>query len=633
MFSLLATLVALQPVPVNSADTPLPVRTFPAPLLANKSKTPPRRQEVIQLQDVRPLPGELDEVPVFNSNSPEIIRQSGILLSTFPTEGMANPNAHLTYEFKDRFDIFVHHVARSDRPEETPTLYVGVMLKNANPKKKVTVNLLQAASFLGTPDAPYISLPPQQNNDLGRLYSGPGGRVADVILRGRRQGNWPAEFEIGPGQSVMLMNLPIPLPIANKATPVPGRRILPRPQPGGTSNKRPRTVFRPATPSSNARSTLLQLQTKGKLYVASLAMLAPVASDGRELIPTQQDWEQLLQQGNLVTPRDVNPSPLTSVVPKFYYGRVAGVSQGSQWKAQLTDTPRTKKLTIPEPGQGFSYGIGTLQRGTFGTGQVQSAPMLARYPDTAYLAHGNYGVHYQLSLPLHNPSEQTRQVTVSFQTPMKQDSSSQGLRFYSPPLDEIFFRGTVRVRYESDQGTDVQQYFHLVQRQGELAKPLAMLTLKPKQSRLVTVDFVYPPDATPPQVLTVQTVPSSVTLAPEAFPTPADSMTAAPAKVPLTPQTPPLNTAQPPTTAILPGPELASPSLIESEGDGLRPAFGHRPPMLESNGLDTRAELEPSFPDPSEESVLPGTVESVSQVGLELLPEHSPALAHSANSR
>jgi Protein of unknown function (DUF3370) len=33
-----------------------------------------------------------------------------------------------------------------------------------------------------------------------------------------------------------------------------------------------------------------------------------------------------------------------------------------------------------------------------------------------------------------------------------------------------------------------------------------MVTLPPKEDRLVSVDYIYPPDASPPQVLTVQTL-------------------------------------------------------------------------------------------------------------------------------
>ena len=54
-------------------------------------------QEVVQPQIVRPLPGKLDAVPVFNSNSPEQVQTEGILLSTFPSSGKRVKAAHLNF--------------------------------------------------------------------------------------------------------------------------------------------------------------------------------------------------------------------------------------------------------------------------------------------------------------------------------------------------------------------------------------------------------------------------------------------------------------------------------------------------------------------------------------------------------
>jgi len=45
-----------------------------------------------------------------------------------------------------------------------------------------------------------------------------------------------------------------------------------------------------------------------------------------------------------------------------------------------------------------------------------------------------------------------------------------------------------------------------VQRRGEQGSPLVELDIAPGTRRLVSVDFLYPPDATPPQVLTVSTL-------------------------------------------------------------------------------------------------------------------------------
>ncbi|MEM9137530.1 MAG: DUF3370 family protein, partial [Cyanobacteria bacterium P01_F01_bin.42] len=106
----------------SSADAPPTLmaqeqakRIAPPPVLFTVPKT------------IRPLPGELDQVPVFNSNNPEVVRQSGILLSTFPEREMKFPEAHLDYAVKGRFDLFSHHISRSDYPDYTPTLYLGVL--------------------------------------------------------------------------------------------------------------------------------------------------------------------------------------------------------------------------------------------------------------------------------------------------------------------------------------------------------------------------------------------------------------------------------------------------------------------------------------------------------------------------
>jgi hypothetical protein len=67
------------------------------------SQTP---EEVVVPQEVRSLPGQLDTVPVFNSNSPELVLKEGILLSTFPSEDKKVPTAHLNFPFQGRFDVF-----------------------------------------------------------------------------------------------------------------------------------------------------------------------------------------------------------------------------------------------------------------------------------------------------------------------------------------------------------------------------------------------------------------------------------------------------------------------------------------------------------------------------------------------
>ena len=443
----------------------------PAPVPA-----PPPPVEIVQSQQVRALPGKPDNVPVFNSNSPELVQKEGILLSTFPPSGKSTPSAHLNFPFQGRFDIFAHHVAKPPTPEDLRTLYLGIILYNPG-RQPVKVDILQAASYLSQPDAPFIELPSFVENPIGTVYAGPGSRVMNDILRGLRQASFPARLVIPPKQSQILLNLPIPV--------------------------------RTLEPPLNGRSTLMRLRSDGAIYAASLARYAPLDAQGNERPPTLEEWQQLLDKGELSGPRDRIPTPPENTSDRIIYGRVAGVARGSQWQAKLVDRPNTRSLSIPAPGQAFSYGLSTLPGGKLGTGQSQSARMLVRYPDTAYFAHGNYGMQYSLSLPLVNSTRNTQTVTLAIQTPLKQDEIQGGLRFLEPPDKPVFFRGTVQIRYTDDAGILRTRYVHLVQRRGQQGEPLVTLKMPPSDRRLVRVDFLYPPDASPPQVLTVRTLEQS----------------------------------------------------------------------------------------------------------------------------
>jgi hypothetical protein len=425
--------------------------------------------EVVIPQEVRALPGKLDPFPVFNSNSPEVVKSEGILLSTFPGTGKEHPQAHLNYALSGRFDVFSHHVTRVDSKDGKRPLYLGILLHNPT-REPVKVLVLQANSYLSQSQAPFVDLPAQKADPGGRVYSGPGSRTAGEVLRRERQTGWATHMIIPPGESKMLVNLPLP--------------------------------------PSNSRTTWLRLWTNGKLYAASMTRYARNPAKWKFQAPLLEDWKQTLAKGNLVNPRDQPPTPPGSKVEKFFYGRVAGISQGSEWKATLANKPGAASLDIPKPGEAFSYVINSIDRGTLGTGQIQSAPMLVRYDDTAYKSHGNYGLRYNLTLPLKNPTQQPQKVTLSLQTPIKEDElTDKGLRFLKSPSGPAFFRGTLKLGYTDETGKVQKRYFHLVQRRGQRGKPLLTLPLAPQQQTLVKVEFLYPPDSTPPQVLTIGTIP------------------------------------------------------------------------------------------------------------------------------
>ncbi|MDJ0658585.1 MAG: DUF3370 domain-containing protein [Crocosphaera sp.] len=459
MFSLLSSLLIAQ-----TASYPLTYR----------ERNP---QFITQPQEIRPLPGQLNDVLVFNSNSPEVVSTEGVLLSTFPANGKRNPNAHLNHPIEGRFDVFTHHISRPARGNKT--LYQGLLVHNPT-SETVVVKVLQGASYLNSSDAPFISLPPIVEDPSGQVFSGPGSRLMGDILRGVNQEELSRRIVIPPYQSRMLFTLPI-------------------------------------KPSS-ARSTFLKVYTNGPLYMANLALYEVAeqikyTEGDKEKVkiayrePNLNEWRHIVTKGSLIYPRDLAPTPPdVDYGDKTIYGRVAGISVGSEWEARLSDGPGKPYLSIPKRGGAFSYPLSTVTTGTHGTKQIQSAPMLVRYPDTAYQAHGNYGVHYNLTLPLVNKTNEPQTVAVTLQTPFKKNEYADRLIFSRRPQGQVFFRGTVQVNYEDREGTTQERFFHLVQRQGQQGEPLVRFNLKPGEQKMVEVDFLYPPDATPPQVLTVETM-------------------------------------------------------------------------------------------------------------------------------
>jgi hypothetical protein len=453
---------------------------------ANLAPTPPAVQYIIEEQPVRRLPGGLDKVPVFNSNSPEVVESEGILLSTLSPQGRANASAHLNYSFSDRFDIFTHHIARPNLtdPQDKRRLNLGIVVHNSG-STAVQIDILQSLSYTTAEDAPFQLLPPYVNNPDGRFYSGPGSRLATDILRGVSEP--PSQIIIPPGQSRVIFNRPIP--------------------------------------NSSARSGLMRLRSSGKVQVASLTLFDRVIQPPAPILPEPlgpldsppplppviyeaphaADWQAALETLPLATPRDLVPTKPGQYYGALIYGRVAGVSEGSRWEGFLTDDSAKSNLAIPERGKAFSYVLNTPDYGTLGTGQVQSARLLVRYPDTAYDAHGNYATHYRLTLPLKNNTNSEQVVAIKFQTPLKDEFQRDRLRFNAQTSPNIFFRGTVQLTYPSDNPAEpVVRSIHLIQRQGEQGKPLMALKLAPGERKLVELELVYPPDATPPQVVTVE---------------------------------------------------------------------------------------------------------------------------------
>lgn len=466
---------------------------------------------VIERYKTEALPGGLDEVPVLNSNCPEQVQQEGILVSTCSADGMKCPDAHLNFAFDGRFDIFAHHVAKGSA-EDLRTLFIGVLLRNPG-KHKVQVKVLSGASYLSQPDAPFVAKDSIEPNNEGTVYSGPGSRVMSDVLRNQRAEWLPEKVTIPPQTTIVLASLPIPV---RTLTPhLNGRSLLIRLQSNGPVNAATLAMYEPSVDgvlNGGTSGTTADAAAAPKVDSDSAAgnAPAPASTEAAPIYycqPRPEDWCKLLRESGLAGPREKPATPPGAPGP-LVYGRVAGVSKGSAWLATLRNgkEPGGKKdcLLLPDPDLPYSFVIASLALGTFGTGQIQSAPLLVRYPETAYRANGNYGVHYIIEIPLYNNTASEQQVSVALECPIKSDNSRESLSFYDPPPKKVFFRGTVLATYIDDDGSEQRQFYHLVLNQGEKGQPLVQLRLKSGSRRNVRVEFLYPPDATPPQVLTIQ---------------------------------------------------------------------------------------------------------------------------------
>ena len=446
-------------LPASSAST-----TTPRP---SSGSTPTADGTVWRRQTVAPLPGSLDPVPLINDNNPELVRSAGILLSTFAGQGRSVPSAHLDLPLQGPFGLFSHHVY-AGRPEQLDsTLWLAVV---AAPRgnRPVTLDVLAGSTALSqatAPEqaaAPFLPLPDRLPQGLTPVWSGPGSRVATELLRRQRSDEIPARWHLVPGQLTTLLVLPLPV--------------------------------RGLDPLLNGRNLQLRLNSDGPVDVATLAAFA---SDNQP--PPAAVWSRLLD-GDL-SPREHAPTPRGASGP-MVYSRVSGVQVGSIWRTRITDPGRTSLSVRHAP---ISWPISSLERGSLGSGQVQTAALKVLYPGTAWAAHGNYGVEYDLMVPLQNDTAAPVRLQLALESPVKTDQSNGGLRFRLVPSKAVVFRGTVEVSGldDSQGGAGGRQSFHLIQRAGQQGPALGSISLAPGSRRLVQVRLIYPADATPPQVLSL----------------------------------------------------------------------------------------------------------------------------------
>ena len=473
-FSLLA-LLARPAAAQDGEAAPAPAPAVPpAPAAPAVPAKPLSAATVLRRQRVEPLPGGLDAVMLVNDNNPELIRSEGILLSGFdPARGwdgrpLGVSAAHLNVPLVGGFDLFSHHVFAGKAESLDSTLWLAVVgaPRGAAPVKlrlRVGSTALSQATAPGQSAAPFLPMPPLMLQESTQpVWSGPGSRVATELLQRSRSPELPGEWSLPAGVLTPLVVLPLPV--------------------------------RGLDPLLNGRNLQLRLASEAPVDLAVLAAFGP-----NDRPPDPSVWTRIL--AGPLSPKEHQPSPRGASGPMIY-SRVSGVQVGSTWRGRITDPGSPVLAASRAP---ISWPIASLAKGSLGTGQVQTAELKAFYPGTAWAAHGNYGVTYELSLPLRNDTAAPVKLQLALESPLKHDQPLGGLRFRVSPAPAVMFRGTVEVAgLDGAEGRPVgRQAFHLVQRAGQQGPALGTVSLAPGQERTLQVRLIYPADATPPQVLSL----------------------------------------------------------------------------------------------------------------------------------
>ena len=471
---LLARPVAAQDGEAAQAPAAAAPAAPPAPAAPAVPTRPQSAPTVLRRQRVDPLPGSLDGVLLVNDNNPELIRSEGILLSGFdPGRGwdgrpLGVNAAHLNVPLSGGFELFSHHVFAGKPERLDSTLWLAVV---GAPRGPAAVKLrlrggstaLSQATAAGQSAAPFLPLPPLMPQESTQpVWSGPGSRVATELLQRSRSSELPGEWSLPAGMLTPLVVLPLPV--------------------------------RGLDPLLNGRNLQLRLASEAPVDLAVLAAFGP-----NDRPPEAAVWSRILD--GPLSPKEHQPTPRGASGPMIY-SRVSGVQVGGTWRGRITD-PGSPVLTASRAP--ISWPISSLAKGSLGTGQVQTAELKAFYPGTAWAAHGNYGVTYDLTLPLRNDTAAAVKLQLALESPLKHDQPLGGLRFRITPAPAVVFRGTVEVAgLDGAEGRPVgRQAFHLVQRSGQQGPALGTVSLAPGQERTLQVRLIYPADATPPQVLSL----------------------------------------------------------------------------------------------------------------------------------
>lgn len=418
-----------------------------------------------------PLPGALNDKTVFYSNRPELIKTPGEILNS----GSLNHD----------FSVFAHHVVETEFFDFSG-FRLGLLVRPAQ-QESLTLTLHKAFMARTRPESPFIPLDPVLKQSVeSPAVSGPGDAMAWARLQ--QHNLYPA--------SALPATLPLSLTLDKEIllTDIDVSTF-----PLGFIGER------------NTLSAWLDISTTGPVEMRWVAIKTTKAS------ASLLDYQQAAQQA--AGPQEL---PATNYDPKeappkgvFRFGRVAGLVQGTQWQGEQILSP--EDLERLRHGTLLAWPVATTYLKSWAK-QNQSAPVIVRQKDSAVESHGNYGIDYQVSYRLKNINTEpltlqwqwTQPNTVKKTDPKRSSPSPGSLNTLSyTPKAQIVFRGSIQVQdscKEMAANTDSDIAYHLQTQEGHWHTPFYIQTIPPGADCQIVFRWVYPPDAIPPQLLSVAAV-------------------------------------------------------------------------------------------------------------------------------
>lgn len=402
---------------------------------------------------VSPLPGQLNTKPVLSSNRPELLTTPGLILDS----------ATLGEGLQGEFSAFAHHVVET-QPLDFAGFRLGLL---ARASEKTDLSITKAYFARTRPEALFIETEAHSEH-TGTLWSGPGDAMALARLQDSSRPETEALrkiYRLEAQQEQLLFELPVPT------------------NPLGLVGQR------------NALSLWLDMQADKAVQFRWVALKA--VGPGK-----LKDYQEAAQ--NIAGPAEPEATNYDPQLPPprgtFRFGRVSGLVQGDHWEGDYSLQPQDWEHL--NAGKALAWPVASTYLKQWGSGQNQSAPLLRKVAGSAVESHGNYGTYYQVRYRLRNPESTPITLHWRWTQPSAYQASAEPPLSYSPHK-QVVFRGTVRVHSPGNE----PRWIHLQTRQGVWQAPFYTQTLAAGEIQEVAFAWVYPPDAIPPQLLSVEKQP------------------------------------------------------------------------------------------------------------------------------